>query len=159
MDFDFEPTIVVKNVIIECSLAAKPRLVPGTAIHARRPSESFGVSYRGFSTSYNSRGQLEPMQANHGIYMDRDWQGPTLATVCRRGEFGQRMEYRANIYVPIPSLLFSAADTRAFDIDARAWVSVANRSAVQLERSERITLSQFGQVSVHGDIMKCALMR
>jgi hypothetical protein len=97
------------------------------------------------------------MQVDRGIHMDRDWRGPILATANKTDESEMRVEYRANIYIPIPSLLFTAADTRAFDVDVRAWVSVTNRPAVQLKRSERITLSQFGQVSGHDDSIGCVL--
>jgi hypothetical protein len=157
MNLDFEPSVAVKNVAVDCSLAAKPRLISGTTISGRRPPESYGVTYRGFATTFTSQGNLEPMQVKHGIHMDRDWRGPTLIKVNKIGKFERRVEYRTNFYIPIPSLLFSAADTRAFDIDARVWVSVANRPAVQLKRSERITLSQFSQVSGYDDSVVCVL--
>src|SRR6266436_9631993 len=68
IDLDFEPSIAIKNVSVDCNLAAKPRLISGTTISARRPSESYGVTYRGFSTTFNSCRMLEPMQVHHGIH-------------------------------------------------------------------------------------------
>lgn len=156
VDLDFEPSIGINNVTVNCSLAAKPRLISGTTISARRPSESYEVTYRGFSTTCAS-GILEPMPVDCGIRMECNWHGPNLASVSNIGTSERRVEYRANIYIPIPFFLFSAANTRAFDIDARAWVSVANRPAVQLKRMERITLSQFGQVSAYDDSVVCIL--
>ena len=157
MDLDFEPSIAVRNAAVECSLATRPRLISATTKGARRPSESYKVTYRGFSTCFDSQGRLQPMQFNRGIHMDRDWRGPTLVAANKGGECGRRVEYRSNLYIPIPSSVFSSADTRAFDIDARAWISVANRTAVQLRRKQRITLSQFGQVSGHDDSVTCIL--
>ena len=156
VDLDFEPSIAINNVTVNCSLAAKPRPISGTTINARRPSESYEVTYRGFSTTY-TRGILEPMQVDCGIHMECNWHGPNLASTSNIGKSEGRVEYRANIYIPIPSLLFSAADTRAFDINAGAWVSVANQSAVQLRRTERFTFSQFGQVSGYDDSVGCIL--
>ena len=158
IDPDFEPSITVKNLTVECSLAAKPRPISGTTISARRPSESYRVMYHGCSTTFDSRGQLKPLQVDRGIHVDRHWRGPALALANKTGKSEMRVEYRADIYIPIPSFLFSAADTRAFDVEVRAWVSVGNRSAVQLEQSERLTLSQFGQVSGHNDSVGCALI-
>jgi hypothetical protein len=87
------------------------------------------------------------MKVEHGIHVDRRWYGPDLITKANnQGIYEKKVEYYADVYIPIPSSLFANTDTRAFDIDVRAWVSVDNKAAVQLSISERINFSLLGRI-------------
>lgn len=68
-----------------------------------------------------------------GIHLDQDWCGPNLTmTTNNQGMSEKKIKYYSNVYIPIPRSLFADTDTRAFDIDVRAWVSVANKTPKQL---------------------------
>lgn len=75
------------------------------------------------------------------------------------GQMETRLGYWTFIYIPIPLYVFKGADTRAFDINVAATVTVANRPAVTLQKRECLTFSHFGQIHRNDDSMVCALMR
>jgi hypothetical protein len=98
------------------------------------------------------------MKIEHGIHVDRRWYGPDLITIANnRGTYEKKVEYYADAYIPIPSSLFANTDTRAFDVDVKAWVSVDNKAAVQLRASERINFGLLSRIPGRDDAVNSAL--
>lgn len=156
VDPDFEPSVSVDHLEVDCTLADIPRNVPTTAKRFRKPGTTFRVSHNGGTTKSDKLGNIEGMMdPTRGIYRDHDWQGPTLAKTMNRGV--RRMEYFTNIYIPIPVWLFAVCETRTFDIEVRAWVSLAHAFPVTLRRLEQLNFSNFIQVNRDGST-GCALL-
>lgn len=151
INLDFEPSVIVKAIHIDCSLVTVPRNVPPSARKFRKVAPTYKVSHLGAKSSYEN-GKLTYMDHYNGIYIDHEWRGPTSNIK------ESRMEYSTNVYIPIPLSLFANCDTRSFDIEARAWVSVANRHPVELRTLRRTHFSNFVRICTVDGSMGCSLV-
>jgi hypothetical protein len=98
------------------------------------------------------------MKAENGIHLNHHWRGPKLTTITnKQGTSEKRIEYYLDVYIPIPMSLFDRMDTRAFDIDAKAWVSVADRSPKQLTKLERLPFSLLSRIPGQDDAVAMVL--
>jgi hypothetical protein len=134
-------------------LAPIPRYVPTTTRKFRVEKETYRTSHNGATTVLDKEGTVEAMNPTRGIYRDEKWWGPFKTS---RGS-EKRIEYRTNIYIPIPIRIFSVAETRAFDIEVRAWVSVGSSFPVILRTVEQIMFSSFVKIERDGS-MRCTLL-
>jgi hypothetical protein len=154
-DLGFEPSISVRTLMVHCNLSLVPRNAPATSKKFRTPSRSYRVSYHGETARLDSRGNVEAMDPTRGIYKDPNWSGPTPSVT--NNQAAKRMEYFMNIYIPIPVWIFATAETRAFDIEVKAWVSVASAFPVPLRTCEQVTFSHFVQINGRDDSKGCVL--
>jgi hypothetical protein len=155
-DPDFEPSISVKRLEVDCTLANIPRNIPATATKFRQASKTFRVSHNGGTVKLDNSGNIEEMDPTRGIYKDCDWEGPTLSETFNQG--ARRMEYSTNIYIPIPVWLFAVSETRVFDIEVIAWVSVAHGFPATLRTLEQLSFSNFLRINEGDDSKRCALL-
>jgi len=128
-DLDFKPSVKVKSLQVDCTLAPIPRYVPTTTRKFRVEKETYRTSHNGATTVLDKEGTVEAMNPTRGI----------------------------NIYIPIPIRIFSVAETRAFDIEVRAWVSVGSSFPVILRTVEQIMFSSFVKIERDGS-MRCTLL-
>ena len=142
------PSITFKGLAVDCSLV--PRNIPGNTRKSRKPSTTFKISHRGRTVTINERGCIQPMNPDYGIYKDRIWWGPNPA--------GTRIKYVTNIYIPIPFWIFSTAETRTFEFQARAWVSIAQEFPIELSRTAEVNFTNFVRMDKGEDSKKCSLL-
>jgi len=147
-DLEPHPSITFKGLAVDCSLVS--RNIPGNARNLRKPSTTFEISHRGETVTVNERGYIQPMNPDEGIYKDRLWRGPNPV--------GTRMEYVTNIYIPIPFWIFSTAETRTFEVQARAWVSIAQQFPVKLSSTAKVNFTNFVQLNKGEDSKRCSLL-
>ena len=148
VDLEPHPSITFKGLAVDCSLV--PRNIPGNARRLRKPSTTFKISHRGELVTVNEQGYIQPMDPDKGIYKDHVWCGPNPA--------GTRMEYVTNIYIPIPFWIFSTAETRIFEVQASAWVSIAQQFPVKVSRTAKVNFTNFVQMNKGEDSKKCSLL-
>jgi len=96
-DLDFKPSVKVKSLQVDCTLAPIPRYVPTTTRKFRVEKETYRTSHNGATTVLDKEGTVEAMNPTRGIYRDEKWRGPFKTS---RGS-EKRIEYRTNIYIPI----------------------------------------------------------
>jgi hypothetical protein len=155
VDLDFQPSVNIKNLCVNCTLATIPRNVPARAKQHRTPP-TYWVSYNCATLRVDANGNIEPLDPTCGIYKDQNWIRPKPSETSN---LPGRLEYCTHVYIPIPICIFESTETRAFNIEVIAWVSIASGVPVIMRTLEHMNFSNFVRINVKDGSTSCALLR
>lgn len=135
----------MKRTSASCTLVPGPRpmeMSPKTAALSRRAlPEPYIVAFNGGTAE--TQWEMDP----GSICMDPKWvrrhpQTPA-GTYSRTPIATSKRMYTNNLYVPIPLRMFEKTNTRVFDFEVKAFVSIADNPPVAVEVFKRLRFSHF----------------